>query len=190
MSGLNPDWTIELGREWSPGIGSLGANDFSIYTVDAKTGWIGCAAMPQSEVAKLLVEAPKAGLTAASAHDIAAQLVGDAADAKLGADSVDYESTMLMAALGITKTKTFELGVSQGAGSMAGHWVYIVYRTASGEYVGRPAMMKRSQPGLLSPDELRDYAREVIRIDTKVPGTSVGELLNELGGASIWSGLK
>ena len=104
MGGLNPAWSIELGQHWTPGSCSLAANDFCIYTVDAKTGWIGCAAMPQSEVAKLLVTAPKAGLTAALAHDAAAQLVGDAADARLGTDSADYEPTMLMAALGITKT--------------------------------------------------------------------------------------
>ena len=73
---------------------------------------------------------------------------------------------------------------------MAGHWIYLVYRTASGEYLGRPAMMKRSRPGLLLPQEVMDYAREIVRIDTKVEGTSVGKMLKDLGGAVLWSGLK
>lgn len=185
FSSLNPQWSIELGRDWTPERGSVSGNDFCMYVVDVATGWMGCGALPQSEMRRLMQEAPKAGLSASNAHDAAAQLICEAADGQLKVGAKEYESTILMAALGITRTKTFSLGLEQNAGSMAGHWIYIVYRTKSGEFFGRPAMMQTAKPGLAPPDVVTAYVRQVIKMDMTRPGSSVGEMLRQGGGATV-----
>lgn len=185
LNSLNPQWSIELGRDWTPERGSVASNDFCMYVVDVKTGWMGCGALPQSEMRRLIQEAPKAGLSASNAHDAAAQLICEAADGQLRVGAAEYESTILMAALGITRTKTFAVGLRQNAGSMAGHWLYVVYRTKSGEFFGRPAMIQTEKPGLASPDVVTAYVRHVIKLDLTRPDSSVGAMLRQCGGTTV-----
>ena len=190
ISGLNPHWSMELGRNWSPEQGSISGNDFRIYAVDVESGWLGCAAMPQSEVVRLIHKSPESGITQDIARNAAAQLVSEAGRSGIKPGAAEYETTMLMAVLAMTKSRTFELGLQQGGGSMAGHWIYVVYRSRTGEFIGRPAMMGTSEGGLLVPAKLMGFVRQIIRTDTSSPESSVGKMLASMGGAIVWGGLK
>lgn len=190
ISGLNPHWSMELGRNWSPEQGSISGNDFRIYAVDVETGWLGCAAMPQSEVVRLIHKSPESGVTHEMARNAAAQLVSEAGRAGIKPGAEEYETTMLMAVLAITKTRTFDLGLEKGGGSMAGHWIYVVYRSRNGEFIGRPAMMQTADPGLLIPEKLMAFVRLIVSADTSNTESSVGRMLSSMGGAIVWSGLK
>lgn len=190
ISGLNPHWSVELGRSWTASNGSISGNEFRIYAVDVETGWVGCAAMPQSEVVRMIHKAPESGITQEMARDAAAQLVSEAGRSEMKPGADGYETAMMMAVLGITKTRTFALGLQQGGGSMAGHWIYVVYRSRSGEFIGRPAMMQTADAGLLNPAKLMGFVRQIIRTDTSSPESSVGKMLAGMGGPVVWSGLK
>ncbi|MBK8072910.1 MAG: hypothetical protein IPK34_13245 [Ramlibacter sp.] len=181
----NPGWRVQLGRNAQPGEGAF-AFDCYLYMVDTSTGWIACATMSQAEMRRLQVRAGADATIWAYCVNACASAIVQAGASDAPPESPDAEVCTALAVCSLAQTRTWQLVQEQAGGSLAGHWIYAVYKLQShGQYLGRPAFVSKPRPGLMEPEDLRSIVRSIVASDLGNPASNVGREVARSGGAVL-----
>ncbi|MBK6616505.1 hypothetical protein [Ottowia sp.] len=182
---LNPEWLVRLGSAWGPGQDSISGHDFFVYAVAASTGRMWSAAMATSEVRRLVAAAASADSVLRDAEQFAAQAIHESGlEPEEGRPAAANEALLLASAVAITRTKTFA-GARPGVGGANTHCLYLAYKTASGEFIGRPGLVVTKLAGFLPTDKLIGFVRAAVASDTGRTGTYVSGAIEAGGGVQV-----
>jgi len=185
VSALSPGWGIRLldQNQATPGVSDL---DAFFYAVDLSTGWKMVAGLQSAEV--LRAEAAgrlglQEGLDVLGA---AGQLLAKASDEAATAEQALVSVVGNAVVVAMTQTATYRL-VKERFGSVAGHWLLLVYRPREGEAViTRPAFIGKATRGApLGVVRLHEAARELSRLDLIEQPGKVAAAMTEAGGAKL-----
>lgn len=204
-SAINPGWTIRVDPLAPTQTANLSGNHSFIYVVDVANGWIGAGATNTSDAAKILaasrsiLNAQDTILTHGSLclADVAGKAIClcGAAQAQAAAPEVAAAISMTVAAFHETQThaRATEANRQLGQADLAGHWIYIAYRTKNGTaIITRPVWLSAAHPALcqpgrfLDPKKLIQLVQSVVRGDTSSASQSVvGSAIAADGGAIL-----
>ena len=202
---INPGWAVRVDPlSNNPSGTALAGKDVFIYVVDVANAWFGAGALLSSDAPKIAtwandqLAAESGILTIGSANtaDVAGKAI--ALCGALGADAADPEvgAAVSMTTAALQATQTYALAVpanlQRGEGAMAGHWIYIAYRTRDGQgIITRPVWLSTVHPGIgragrfLDPSDLMQMVRTVVQSETTSSQTMVGRALADEGGAIV-----
>jgi hypothetical protein len=204
-SAINPGWTVCVDPLAATETATLSGNHSFIYVVDVANGWIGAGATNTTDAAKIL-DASRSILTAQdtilthgslSLGDVAGKAIClcGAAHAQAGAPEVAAAISMTVAAFQETQTHARAVNANRqtGQADLAGHWIYIAYRTKNAKtIITRPVWLSALHPGLcqpgrfLDPEKLTQLVRTVVQGDTSSASqTVVGSAIAADGGAIL-----
>lgn len=187
-----------------PPVTTLACKDAFIYVVDVANGWFGAGALLSSDAPKIAtwakeqLAAESSILTVGSINtaDVAGKAI--ALCGALGADAADPEvgAAVGMVTAALQDTQTYARAVpanrQRGESDMAGHWIYLAYRTRNGQgIITRPIWVSTAHPGIgragrfLGPPDLMHLVRAVVHGDATSSQTLVGRGLAAEGGAIV-----
>lgn len=183
----NPGWTVQLDAQWGQRGSRLSDLKVFLYVFDTGTEWKAACATSTQDMEKARQHLQTSGSMRNAVKDTCGSLIRDAADQNGTADSELAKKALMLSMVSMTDTRTFAV-VQERLGSTAGHWLTILYRLADGTILTRPAFVQAEQTkGLLSPEKLKDWAREIALADTSNPSTSVYKMIHSSGGAMLAS---
>lgn len=181
----NPGWKVRLGRNVQPGEGAL-SFDCYLYMVDTSTGWVACATLSQAEMRRLEVRSEADAYVWQHCVDACASAISDAGSEDAAPESPSAEACAALTVCALAQTQTWRLVQEKTGGSLAGHWIYVVYKLqARGQLLGRPAFVSRPRPGLLPIEDLRGMVRTMVEADIGNPASKVGREISASGGALL-----
>lgn len=207
----NPGWSMHVVSDPESGSPGISGVDVHIYIVDTSTLWIAAAGLREQEaidairnlpsMAKNVAEmidgftgAERSGgpmtrdLDSASIIAAAGMAITNASDSRATANSPELGAAFTLSWLAISLTKTFEQA-KKVTGVPNGHWLYLLYRTAAGTSIARPAYAGRGAAagsnGLLAPKLLAGLVRQVVQVDLGNPGGVVFGKIKADGGAKL-----
>ncbi|CAN7328720.1 hypothetical protein [Variovorax sp. LjRoot178] len=203
-SGVNPGWTVRVDPLSAGPTPNFSRNDAFIYVVDVASGWLGAGATTTEDAAKILASSRALladqdnvlTLGSVNTADVAGKAIAlcGAAHANAVAPEVTAAVSMTVAALHETQTyaRAVQANRQSGQAAMAGHWIYIAYRTKNGKgIITRPVWVSSVHPGIgqtgrfLDPDRLLAIVRSVVHGDTTSTQTTVGNAIAADGGAIV-----
>lgn len=185
VSAFSPGWSIRLLDETDakPGVSGL---DAFFYAVDLSTGWKMVAGVHSLEVLRAEA-AGRLGLwegvdVLGAAGQLLAKASDDAATSEQDLASVVGNAVVLA----MTQTATYRL-VKERFGSVAGHWLLLVYRGREGDaVVTRPAFIGKATPGApLGVVRLQEAALYLCLRDLIEQPGKVAAAMAEAGGAKL-----
>jgi len=201
---INPGWSIRANPLANGSSGRLAGNDAFIYIVDVASGWLGAGAIMTSDAPKILAScraflADQSNiLTIGSirAADVAGRAIALCGAARAEPSAPEVSTAISMTAAALQETLTFECAVQanrqQGLADMAGHWIYLAYRTKnSTRLITRPLWVSSVHPGIgrsgrfLDPGDLMGIVRTVVRSETTSTQSATGKGLAAEGGAIV-----
>lgn len=202
---INPGWAIQVDPLTNDSTGTtLAGKDAFIYVVDVANAWFGAGALLSSDAPKiatwandqLAAESSILTVGSLSTADVAGKAI--ALCGALGADSSAPEvgAAVSMSTAALQATQTYARAVpanrQHGENDMAGHWIYLAYRTRNGQgIITRPVWVSTLHPGIgrsgrfLDPSDLSQLVRTVVHGDTTSSQTLVGRGLAAEGGAIV-----
>lgn len=200
---LNPGWSIRLNHDHPDGRPTISGHDSLVYVVDAATYWFAAGAMNELE-SQSAVAACKGFLATLGDTDAANQSAADIAGKVIALCGVQrFDSSAPEVALAVATTATalqetqtyrlaLETNVKLGAPRLAGHWIYIAYRTKNGrEIYTRPAWLSTGQhpdaPAgqFMRPETLLELVSSIVKTDTTNTGSMIYQALRQSGGAVL-----
>lgn len=202
---INPGWTIQVDpmAKDSPGA-TLAGKDVFVYVVDVASGWLGAGAVQSADAPKIAAWAKEQLAAESSILTIGSMSTADVAGkaialcGALGAEASDPEvgAAVSMTTAALQDTETYARAVpanrQHGQSDMAGHWVYLAYRTRNGEgIITRPIWVSSLHPGIgrsgrfLDPHVLQELVRDVVRNETTTNQSFVSRALSAEGGAIV-----
>jgi hypothetical protein len=204
-SAINPGWAICVDPLASTQAATFSRNHSFIYVVDVANGWIGAGATNTTDAARILaasrsiLNAQDTILThgSLSLADVAGKAIClcGAAQAQAEAPEVTAAISMTVAAFHETQThaRAVDANRQMRQADLAGHWIYIAYRTKNAKaIITRPVWLSALHPGLcqpgrfLDPQKLTQLVRSVVRGDTSSASQSVvGSAIAADGGAIL-----
>lgn len=202
---INPGWAVRVDPLASKSAcTALAGKDAFIYVVDVANGWIGAGALPSShtqDIAKWAKEQLAAEASILTVGSISTADAAGKAIALCGALGADSDAPEVAAAVGLTtaalqETQTYArarpANRDRGESDMAGHWIYLAYRTRNGHgIITRPIWVSTAHPGIgragrfLDPSDLKGLVRTVVQSETTTTQTLVGRSLAAEGGAIV-----
>lgn len=203
-SSANPGWVIRVDPRIGSGTTSLAGNDTFIYIVDVASGWVGGGAIRSSDVPEIntwsqtVLAAAKniAPLVATSTADLAGNAIAECGEAWAEAKSTAVTVAISMTVSALLETQTFALAAPANRqrceADMAGHWIYLAYRTKAGKgIITRPIWVSTVHPGIgragrfLDTADLLGIIRKVVQSETTTTQSIVGKGLAAEGGAIV-----
>jgi hypothetical protein len=183
----NPGWNLALGPDFTPTAGMLSANVF-VYVADASSGWISSASTTEEQIRIVGERVKQDSRFADETLACCASAILDAGAAKAAPDSENARLSIFLAVAAMAQTKTWDMVRQAQNGKLAGHWLYLVYRTHDDGQVGRPAFLNQPALGFIPPLVLQETIEQVIAADLVSP--TVGSFLQEGGGPILHETLR
>ncbi|OUM00733.1 hypothetical protein [Variovorax sp. JS1663] len=202
---INPGWSVRVDPLSTNTAGAtLAGNDVFIYVVDVANGWFGAGALLSSDAPKIAtwasdqLAAESSILTVGSINtaDVAGKAIALCGARGAGAADPEVAAAVGMTTAALQATQTYARAVpanrQRGESDMAGHWVYLAYRTRNGQgIITRPIWVSSVHPGIgragrfLDPSDLMLLVRTVVQSETASSQTMVGRGLAAEGGAIV-----
>lgn len=202
---INPGWAIRVDPLKGSATGAtLAGKDVFIYVVDVANCWFGAGALMSSDAPKiaawakeqLAAESNILTVGSMSTADVAGKAIALCGALGAHADDPEVSAAVSMTAAALQDTQTYTRAVpanrQHGESDMAGHWVYLAYRTRNGRgIITRPVWVSTLHPGIgragqfLDPADLMELVRTVVHGDTTSSQTMVGRALAAEGGAIV-----
>lgn len=202
---VNPGWIIRVDPLVGGGTGNLAGNDTFIYVVDVASGWVSAGAIHSSDAPKITSWCRSAlaaardripDLRSVSTADFAGNTIAECGAAQADAASTEVSVAISMTVAALQETQTFARSAAanrqRSEADMAGHWVYLAYRTKTGHgIITRPIWISSVHPGIgrvgrfLDPVDLLGIVRTVVRSETSSTQSMVGKTIAAEGGAIV-----
>lgn len=188
LAQLNPDWSISLQEVGGATGARLSELDVAIYLYDTSTGsraGCQCKSEDMRSAARATLarsDANKSLLTAL--HDLDRQ---KALATQVATDQL-VKDTMSLSMLYLTTTQTYR-HVTSAYGTVAGHWMLLLYRFEDRPPALRPAYLMH-ETKLLSAQELQAWVTEMVEHDMTAQGSSINTLLKDAGWPKLASHLQ
>lgn len=185
VAAANPGWTVQLDPGWGKD-GALFSNlNVFLYAYDTATGWKAACATSQQDMLKARRDLEASGSRRNAIKDACGSAICDAADQSATASDVLARQALMISMINMTDTRTFAL-VKEKLGDVTGHWLTIMYRLKDGTCLTRPAYAEgRAISGLMSPEQLAKWVREIVAADTGNTATSVYQVMQSAGGPKL-----
>jgi hypothetical protein len=142
-------------------------DDVIIYAIDTSTLWTLHGQLTQTEARPLFESAIASGAPGL----LAGAALAVASECKASAAQPEGQQALRACTAYLGQTETYRQVLAK-KGSVAGHWLVVLYRFASGDATLRPMYMGAyaEQPGRLQPEYLMHSLLEVIKRDLRPDG--------------------
>lgn len=154
-----------------------------IYVLDTKTGWMAAGGLTLGEMESTLAAARSSDLLS-GAPSVAIQTIRDQADQRAATDSPQTRLCITATIAAFASTQTLQK-VVDATGSLAGHYLYMVYSPRNADPIGRPIFLNLESGAVAPLETVYLAAADAIRQDLDNPTGTVGSYLRAQGGLAL-----
>lgn len=185
VAAANPGWTVQLDPGWGQDGALFSGLNVFLYVFDTSTGWKAACATSQQDMMRARRDLEASGSRRNAIKDACGSAICDAADQGTTAVDLMAKQALMLSMVNMTDTRTFAL-VAEKLGTITGHWLTILYRLKDGTSLTRPAYTEgRAISGLMSPEHLTKWVKEIVAIDTANKASSVYQIMQSAGGPKM-----
>lgn len=180
---LNPEW--EVGRyDADTTRTALAHHDVFVYMVDTSTMWMVAGSTTSSEMFRARRAVSAAELGPGTVAGAAGEVILKCGERGLADDHGDVKTAFTSAVCAITDSATWT-AVMDRTGNPAGHWIWMVYRLANGDALGRPMYAQDDRRGFMPLAQLKDSLGAALENDIGNRASTVARKILVGGGAKL-----